>query len=222
MLTVHHLENSRSLRLLWLLEEMGVEYDLKIYQRDPKTNLAPADYQALHPMGKSPVVTDGEMTLAETGAIVEYLLDHYMTAGLRPEKGTPERQAYYYWMHAAEGSVMPLLTLGLFLTMMETRPPFFMRPIIKAVTGQLRKAYHTPSLRKQINYINTHLGENEWFTGSHLTGADAMMLFPLEAAMVRTVPDADYSHIKAYLDRVYARPAYQRAVERGGKQDLSM
>lgn len=220
MITVHHLENSRSLRVIWLMEELGVDYDVALYDRDPVTNLAPAAYRALHPLGKAPVVTIGEDTLAETGAIIEYFMDRHPEAGLRPEMGDPARQSYHYWMHAGEGSLMPLLVMGLFFNRMETVPPFFIRPIIKTVTGRIRDMYLTPSTSNIMDFIEAELGKSPWFTGARLTAADIMMSFPLEAAMVRAATGKSYRNIAAWLEKIHDRPAYKRAVEKGGIQEI--
>jgi len=218
MITLHHLENSRSLGLIWFLEEMGLDYDLQIHARNPETNLSPESYRKLHALGKAPVLQDGDLMLAEGGAIVEYLIDTYDKENtFRPaKKDTPEYRAYSYWMHASEGSLMPLIVLELFLGNMETRPPFFMRPIIKAVTGQLRKLYHTPTKETLFAYINSELEGRDWFAGDRITGADAMMAFPLQAASARSGLDARYPNVLAYLERLQARSAYQRAIEKGG------
>ena len=206
------------MRIIWLMEELGIEYDVKVYTRDPVSNLAPAEYKALHPLGKAPVVSDGDIMLAETGAIVEYFMDKYPDSGLRPAIGTPERQPYHYWMHFAEGSLMPLLVFQLFMTRMETQPPFFMRPIVKAVTGQLRKTYHTPTLSAQLAYVEAELGKSTWFAGEKMTGADIMMSFPLEAASGRIGLDA-YPNITTWLRRVRALPNYQTAFAKSGEMD---
>ena len=219
MITVHHLQNSRSMRIIWLMEELGLDYDIKIYARDATTNLAPADYKALHPLGKAPVVTDDGQTLAETGAIVEYFLDKYPDSGLRPAPGTPERIAYNYWMHFSEGSLMPLLVFQLFLTRMETQPPFFIRPIVSAVTGKLRTAYHTPTLNAQLAFIEAELGRSTWFAGEKMSGADIMMSYPLDAASGR-IGLSSYPNINAWLERLRAIPSYQAAIAKGGELDV--
>lgn len=220
MITVHHLEQSRSVRIIWLLEELGVDYSLKSYARDPKTNLAPPEYLALHPLGKAPLITDGDKVLAETGAIAEYIIDKYDAENWRPAKGSPERIAYNYWLHAAEGTLMPYLILHLFMTRMETAPPFFMRPIIKAVTGQVRKAYLTPSLTKFYTYMDAELEGVTWFAGDTPTLADIMMSFPLQAAAGRGALDDTYPHIMTYIERLNARPAYNVALAKSGNMDI--
>ena len=220
MLTVHHLENSRSIRILWMLEELGVPYELKLYARDRQTNLAPNEYRKLHPVGKAPILTDGDLVLAETGAIVEYLLDTHPDSGLRPPVGSQERQPYHYWLHAAEGSLMPLLILTLFLTRMESQPPFPIRSVVKMVTGQVRKLYLTPSLTSLLDHIEHELSRSTWFAGETLTAADIMMGFPMEAAAARGGLGAAHPHALAWIERMRARPAYQAAVEKGGRLDI--
>ena len=220
MLTVHHLENSRSIRILWMLEELGVPYEVKLYARDSQTNLAPASYRDLHPLGKAPVITEGELVLAETGAIIEYLLDSNPDCGLRPPIGSPERQRYHYWLHAAEGSLMPLLVLTLFFGRMETQPPFPIRSIVKLVTGQVRKLYLTPTLTSLLDYIDQELSTSTWFAGEQLTAADIMMGFPLEAAAARGAVGASHPHALAWIERMRARPAYKAAIEKGGHLDI--
>lgn len=219
MITVHHLEQSRSVRVIWLLEELGVDYTLKTYARDPKTNLAPQEYLDLHPLGKAPLITDGDEVLAETGAIVEYIIDHYGDNSWRPGKGSAKRIRYNYWLHAAEGTLMPYLVLHLFLTRMETVPPFPIRPIIKAVTGQVRKVYLTPSLGKFFDFMNDELEGVTWFAGNKLTLADIMMSFPLEAAVGRAGLGQSHPHIMAYLERLHARPAYIKALQKAGDME---
>lgn len=220
MITVHHLQNSRSLRVIWLMEELGVDYQVAVYDRDPVTNLAPESYRALHPLGKAPVVTVGDDTLAETGAIIEYFMDRHPDAGLRPEIGDPAREKYQYWLHAAEGSLMPLLVMALFFGRMETVPPFFIRPIVKTVTGKIREMYLTPSTANMMDFIEAELGKSSWFAGDKISGADIMMSFPLEAAMARVELGRSYTNIKAWLEKIHARPAYAKAVEKGGVQEI--
>ena len=139
MLIVHHLENSRSQRILWLLEELGVEYEIKAYKRDPETSLAPPDMRDVHPLGKAPMITDGDVTIAESGAIIEYLMDTYDDGTLRPPAGTPERRTWTYWLHYAEGSFMPLMILSLIVNRIETaKMPFFVKPVAKGIAQSVR------------------------------------------------------------------------------------
>ncbi len=218
MLTVHHLNNSRSQRVLWLLEELGVEYEVKRYERDPKTMLAPASLRAVHPLGKSPVVTDGDRTLAESGAIVEDLIDRYGNGRLIPAAGTPERLRYTYWLHYAEGSAMPPLLLKLVFDRIETAPtPFFVRPILRAIAGKVKSSFIGPQLETHLAYQESELGKSTWFAGEELTGADIQMSFPLEAAASRAgLTAASRPKLFAFLERIHSRPAFRRALERGG------
>lgn len=221
MLTVHHLEHSRSQRILWLLEELGVSYEIQRYARDPKTRLAPQSLKAVHPLGKSPVITEDGTTVAETGAIIEYLLDRHAAGRFRPAPDTPEFQQYRYWLHAAEGSVMPLLVMKLVFGATTQKPvPFFIRPITRAVAGQVGKAFIDPGIEACLQLMEQTLGEHEWFAGDELTGADFIMSFPVEAATVRAAQAGEYPNLHAFLDRLRARPAYQAALERGGPYEI--
>ena len=220
MITVHHLQNSRSLRIVWLMEELGVPYEVKTYDRDPVSNLAPDAYRALHPLGKAPVVTVDDQTLVETGAIIEYFLDRYPQANLRPAGGSEDLTRFQLWMHASEGSLMPLLVMSLFFSRMETQSPFFIRPIIKAVTGRVREFYLTPTTNTQLAFIESELAKRPYFAGEQLTGADIIMSFPLEAASARLGLSENYPSIAVWLERIHARPAYKAAVEKAGAQDI--
>jgi glutathione S-transferase len=217
MITVHHLNNSRSQRILWLLEEIGVEYQIKHYQRDPKTMLAPPELRAVHSLGKSPVITDGELTLAESGAIIEYLAGRYGRQ-LLPAEGSPERLRCTYWLHFAEGSAMPPLLLKLVFDTLERAPmPFFVKPIARGISSKMKGTYINPQLRQTLDYLEGELGKSEWFAGDSFSVADIQMSFPLEAAASRAGLDASRPKLKAFLERIHARPAYQRALERGGE-----
>ncbi|MCA9529539.1 MAG: glutathione S-transferase [Myxococcales bacterium] len=221
MLTVHHLENSRSQRVLWLLEELGAAYEVRRYERDPKTMLAPPELEAVHPLGKSPVITDGDVTVAETGAIVEYLIDRYGEGRLRPEPGTPERLRYTYWLHAAEGTFMPVLVMKLVMSRLGHPPiPWLIRPIAKKVGEGVQREFTDPRIDASFAFAERELGKSTWFAGEALTGADIMMSFPCEALMARAAGAGRYPRVAAFVDRVHARPAYQRALERGGPYAL--
>ena len=220
MITVHHLENSRSQRVLWLLEELGIDYEVKRYNRDAKTGLAPPELEAVHPLGKSPVITDGDTTVAESGALIEYIIDRYADGKLIPAAGTPERLQYTYWLHAAEGSMMPLMVMSLIVGRIETAPvPFFLKPVTKGIAGKVKSGYLEPNITRQLQFMNAELGKRVWFAGDEFTAADVQMSFPVEAAGVRASLDA-YPNLKDFLERIHARPAYQRALERGGPYDL--
>ena len=219
MLTVHHLENSRSQRVLWFLEELGAQYEIRRYERDKKTSLAPAALKAVHPTGKSPVLEDAGAVIAETGAIIEYLVDKYDGA-LAPAPGGPEHLRYKYWLHAAEGSFAPLLVMTLFLNRMEAAPmPFFARPIAKRLTNGVRQGYLDHTMKALFGHLETELGKSEWLAGDALTGADVMMSFPMEGLSMRGDLSA-YPKIDGFLKRIHARPAYKRALERGGPYAL--
>lgn len=221
MITLHHLENSRSQRILWLLEELGVDYRLKRYQRDTKTGLAPPDLLTVHPLGKSPVITDGDITVAESGAIIEYLVDNYDNGHLLPAAGTVERRAYTYWLHYAEGSFMPLMILALIMGRVETAPmPFFIKPIAKGIVARVRGSYLGPNTKRHLDFMESALEQSPWFCGEQLTAADIQMSFVLEAAEVRTNLAADYPNLAGFLERVRARPAYQAALKKGGPYQL--
>ncbi|TAM12443.1 MAG: glutathione S-transferase [Nevskiaceae bacterium] len=217
MMTVHHLNDSRSQRILWLLEELAVPYEIRKYQRDPDTMLAPPELLKVHPLGKSPVITDGDQTVAESGAIVEYLVERYGNGHLIPPAGTPERLSYRYWLHFAEGTAMPPLLLTLIFDRITTAPmPFFAKPIARAISRQVHTAFIDPNLTRQLDFMEAELGRHEWFAGAEFSAADVQMSFPLEAAAQRGGLDASRPRLMAFLQRIHARPAYQRALQRGG------
>lgn len=220
MLVVHHLNNSRSQRVLWLLEELGVPYEVKRYERDAKTMLAPPELKAVHPLGKSPVVTDDGKTLAETGAIVEYILETYGQGRLIPPPGSPERLRFTYWLHYAEGSAMTPLLLKLVFTALPNRAPGLMKGLVKSIGRKAQQSFVDPQVKAHIDYWEGELAKGAWFAGSAFTAADIVMSFPLEAAAARAGADAR-PRVKAFLDRIHARPAYQRALERGGPYDYA-
>ena len=219
MITVHHLNNSRSQRVLWLLEELGIEYEVRRYQRDPGTMLAPAALRQIHPLGKSPVITDGPLTLAESGAILEYLVETH--GRLAPPAGTPQWRRYRYWMHYAEGSAMPPLLMKLVFDRMErSKAPFLVRPIVRGIARQVKRAYIEPQIALHLDYLESELAKFPWFAGDDFTAADIQMSFPLEAAAARGGLDARRPRLMAFLERIHARPAYRRALERGGEFKL--
>jgi glutathione S-transferase len=220
MITVNHLENSRSQRVLWLLEELGLDYEIIRYERDKQTSLAPPALKAVHPLGKSPVLTDGDLVIAETGAIVEYVVGRHGDGRLIPAAGTAERLRYTYWLHMAEGTAMPLLVMTLVFGRVETAAPWFIRPIAKAIAGQVRSSYLGPNLTAVLDLMEAELGRSAWFAGEALTGADVMMSFPIEAAAARADALASYPRLRAFLERIHARPAYRTALERGGPYAL--
>ncbi len=221
MITVHHLENSRSQRILWLLEELNLEYEIKKYARDSVTSLAPPELIKLHPLGKAPVVSDGDKTLAESGAIVEYLVRKYDNGRLKPAADSPGGMAYTYWLHYAEGTFMPLMIVSLIINRIETAPmPFFVKPVAKGITQKVRNGYLDANVKRNLDFMESSLNSALWFCGDDLTAADIQMSFAVEAASVRTNLQEDYPNLAACLERMQARPAYQRALEKGGPYEL--
>jgi glutathione S-transferase len=221
MITVHHLNNSRSQRVLWLLEELGLPYQIKHYQRDKKTMLAPPELRAVHPLGKSPVVTDNGKTIAESGAIVEYLVDTYGQGKLKPPPGTDEALAYTYWLHFAEGSAMPPFLIKLIFDTMESRKmPFFIKPVVKGIAGKVRKGFLDRQIGSVLDYMESELGKHEWFAGNEFTAADIQMSFPCEVATTRGGLGQTRAKLSAFVQRIHARPAYKRALEKGGPYEL--
>ena len=221
MIIVHHLNNSRSQRVLWLLEELGIEYEIKRYQRDQKTMLAPPELRQVHPLGKSPVITDGGLSLGESGAIIEYLVERYGNGRLVPAAGTPEKLRYNYWLHYAEGSIQPMLLMKLIFDRIEKAPmPFFARPIAKAISRNTKSSFIDPNIKRHLDYMEAELGKTRWFAGNEFTAADVQMSFPLEAATVRAGLDSRWPNLMAFLGRVHARQAYKRAIEKGGEYQL--
>jgi len=217
MLFVHHLDNSRSQRVLWLLEELAVPYEIVRYRRDPQTMLAPPALRAVHPLGKAPIVTDGDLTLVESGAIVEYLIERYGDGRFAPAAGSPQRLRYRQWLHYAEGSLMPPLLLKLVFHRVETaKMPFFVKPIAKGIAHKVRHDFIDPQLRLHLDYLESELARSEWFAGEAFSGADIQMSFPLEAAAAGGALGTNRPRLAAWLERIHARPAYLRALERGG------
>jgi glutathione S-transferase len=218
MLTVHHLDNSRSQRVLWLLEELAVPYEIKHYRRDPKTMLAPPELKQVHPLGKSPVVTDGDATLAESGAVIEYIVGRYGNGRLLPADGTPERLRYTYWLHYAEGSAMSPLLLKLIFDRIAKGPvPFFAKPVVRGIVDNVMGGFVGPQLKTHIDHMEAALVRSTWFVGEQFSAADIQMSFPVEVAKERAgVEPGTRPKMCAFLERIHARPAYQRALERGG------
>ncbi len=220
MLTVHHLNQSRSQRVLWLLEELGLEYQIKHYQRNKLTMLAPPELKAVHPLGKSPVISDGDLVIAETGAIIEYLIEKYGKGALIPAAGSAERLRYTYWLHYAEGSLMPLLVMKLVISKITPGAPALIRPIARPIVNSLNQRFLGPNLKTHLDFVESELARSEWLAGDALSAADVIMSFPLEAASARNDDGVARPHIQAFVERVRARPAYQRALEKGGPYEL--
>jgi glutathione S-transferase len=223
MITVHHLETSRSQRVLWLLEELGVPYEIKLYKRDPRTRLAPPELKKVHPLGKSPVITDGDLVVAESGAILEYLVDTYGSqaqgeaANLLAPTGSAEQRQLRFWMHFAEGSLMNWLVMKLVFMTIPTQPmPFFVKPIARQLCQQVQAKLINPNLASSMAFMEQHLTQHTWFAGERLTLADFQMSFAVAAMLSRADDAKRCPKLAAYLARIEARPAYQRALAKGG------
>lgn len=222
MITVHHLENSRSLRIVWLLEELNIEYKIKKYKRDPKTMLAPQELKDIHPLGKAPVITDENGAHAESGAIIEYILENYGGDQLIPKKqDSSAYNKYKFFMHYAEGSVMPVLVMSLIFSTINSKMPFFMKPVFSLIDQQVRANYITPTTQTHFSYIESTLAEHKWLTGDQFTGADIQMSFPIITALDREINMDSYKNIKRFLKQVEERPAYKKAINQTEKLDFS-
>ncbi|HGM5490965.1 TPA: glutathione S-transferase family protein [Serratia fonticola] len=220
MIIVHHLNNSRSQRILWFLEELGVPYQVVRYQRDKTTMLAPPELKKIHPLGKSPIVVDGDLTLAESGAIIEYLQEAYDAQGLFTPTDFHARQEYRYWLHYAEGSLMPLLLMKLVFSRLGHPPiPWVMRPIAGAIGKGVQREYLDKQIATHRDYLEQHLNNSTWFVGNEFSAADIQMSFPVEALAGRGGLEG-CPKLQDYLQRIHARPAYQRALEQGGPFNL--
>ena len=219
MIVVHHLNNSRSQRILWALEELGLDYEIKRYQREPSMQ-APASLRAIHPLGKSPVITDGDNTLAESGAILEYLAETYGEGKLKPATGTPEHLRYRYFLHYAEGSLMPLLFMKLVFTRLPERVPWAMRPVARMISAGADKALLGPQISNHFAFLEGELASRDWFAGTDFSAADIQMSFPIEAAAARAGLGARTPRLKAFVEAIQARSAYKRALERGGPYSM--
>lgn len=221
MIIVHYLNNSRAHRILWLLEELGLPYEVKTYQRGPDMR-APASLKAVHPLGKSPVIEEDGRVIAESGAIIEYLIEtHGAGKDLRPQPGTDEVLRYRYWLHYAEGSAMPLLLLKLLFLRLPGQMPFFLRPVAKMIAGGVQAKLVDPQLADHLAFWNAELSRDGWFAGSAFSAADIAMSFPVEAGMTRIGGMGEVGAVRRYLEAIRARPAYQRALSRGSQYDYA-
>jgi glutathione S-transferase len=220
MIIIHHLNNSRSQRILWMCEEIGVDYQVKKYKRNKKTQLAPKSLMKIHPLGKSPVISDGDRNIAESGVILEYLAENY-GSHLIPKKSSEQYWQYKYWLHFAEGSLMPQLLLKLiFDKIKSTRVPFFIKPITHKIANKVLDDYILPNVMNFMVFIESHLGNNEWFAGDEITAADIMMSFPLEASMAR-IKKSNYPNIDAWVKKIHLREGYKKALKVGGPYEFS-
>lgn len=221
MITLHHLEKSQSIRILWLLEELGMPYEIKLYDRDPVTRLAPAAYKAVSALGTAPVITDNGVTLAETNAIVDFILDGQPASPLRPQPGDANRAAYLFWFHTAQGSLQPLLTNKFVLGALTTRAPFLVRPVAKGLVEALNTAFFDPRLNALKKEIERALGQSKWFAGETLTAADIVMGYCMELAAQRAgMDEARFPNGHRFLKQMREYPSYIRALEKDGKATI--
>ncbi|MDN3638603.1 glutathione S-transferase [Simiduia curdlanivorans] len=220
MITLHHLNNSRSQRIIWLLEELGVDYDIVQHQRDPKTQLAPPSLRAIHPLGKSPVIVDesNQMVMAESGAIIEYLIQVYGDSQWQRHRDQAEYWDYVFWLHYSEGSVMPPLVMRLVMAGVSKAPmPFFAKPIARSICSKVLAQFVQPNISRNLAFIESHLHQRQWFNDERISGADVQMSFALEAGVASGLIDERFPAIRAFVERCHQRPAYQRALKRGGE-----
>ena len=208
MLTLHHLEYSQSFRVLWLLEALGAPYELKCYNRDPETNLAPDDYKALSPLGTAPVVTDGDLVLAESNAIIDYILDSHPDSTLRPGAGDKDRARHLFWFHAAQGSLMSMQGIAMVLTLLESRTPWPISALLKAIFGKVRAMFVNPRLDTLFELMESDLGKLPFFGGDNLTAADITLVYPMYAARDKGTFAGKYPNINAWFDRIEALPSF--------------
>ncbi len=214
---VHHLEKSRSHRVLWMLEELELSYEMKVYARDPVTIRAPESLRKLHPLGKAPLLeVDGEV-FAESGAILEHCVDELAPGTLRPERGTSDFHQYRYWMHYGEGSLMSPLLVRLIMGKVKTAPlPFFIKPIAGGIVKKVEATFTRPELELHAGHIERHLASHAFFAGEAFTAADVQMSYPIEALLHRGHVEANQDKTRAWFETISARPAYVRATEKGG------
>ncbi len=220
MITVHHLEYSQSFRVLWLFEELGVDYELKLYERDKLTRLAPASYKKVSPLGTAPVISDGDVVLAESNAIMDYVLDKHPSKTLRPEPGSADRAQFLFWYHASQGSMMPVLLIDTLLGMIESRSPFFIRALLKPIFKLTRANFSKPRMQALLEKAEADLAETPYFGGKNLTIADIVLSYPMES-MNQSGLLKDYPNCAAWVERMHESPAFKRAVEKDGKPSIA-
>ncbi|MGY5394465.1 glutathione S-transferase family protein [Acinetobacter sp. NigerLNRRAM0016] len=210
MITLHHLEQSRSFRILWALEELNLEYQIKFYRR-LATLAAPPELKQIHPLGKAPVLTDQDQNIAESAVILEYLQEQYDPQQQFKPQERADLQQYRYWMHYAEGSLMPLLVMQLVMNNVPQHVPFLVKPVAKKITAGVKAGFIQPRLKDHIQFLETYLASHDYFAGT-FSFADIQMSFPLQALMTRA--HGNYPNIQAFLQRIAQRPAYARALSR--------
>jgi len=220
MIILHHLEYSQSFRILWLLEELKVEYGLQKYNRDPVTHLAPEEYKAISPLGTAPVITHGDRALSETAAIMDYIIDLYPDEFLRPEVGSPDRAQYLFWFHAAQGSIMPLMLMESVFHIIQTKVPSLLRLILKPVFAKVSNGFIKARMVKLLEQAEKDLTNAQWFGGKELTLADILLSYPIESAQKRGFITADYPLTEKWLKRIKQRPAFIRAKTEDGRDSM--
>ena len=220
MLTLHHLEYSQSFRVLWLLEELGAEYELKIYERDTETYQAPPELKKLSPLGSAPVITDDKVILAESSAIIDYILDAHPDSGLRVSPDSGDRVRYLFWMHASQGSMMSLMLMEAVFQILISRVPFLIRPIIKAILKQASLNLIKPRMTSLLNIAEADLQLSKYFAGDRLTTADIAMIYPMAAAKDRFYLDVDYPECNDWLDRVQQSESFKSAAAKDGRDSI--
>lgn len=222
MIRLHHLNNSRSQRIIWALKELNLDFEIKSYDRDPITYQAPASLKEIHPLGKAPVLEDDGQVIAESAVIIDYLVSQY-APHLKPSGEYKEQLNYHYWMHYAEASLMPYMVMKLVFEKIKTSPmPFFAKPIAKKIVNKASTSFIAPNIATHMKYIENHLSDREWFCGKEMSGADFQMIFPLEAAVARkVVSNEQFPNIVKYVKQVHERPAYQAALKASGDYDYA-
>jgi glutathione S-transferase len=222
-LTLHHLEYSQSFRVLWMLEELQIPYDLVVYDRDARTMAAPDEYKTLSPLGTAPVMTCGDLALAESSAIMEFVLDRTPEQKLRPGPDSPDRTRYLFWWHAAQGSMMPLQLMQTVTTISQKRLPFFMKPFVKLYTNGLDELFIQPRLNRILDIAEADLANAPWFGGKHLSAADFLIAFNMIVGAERDmITEADHPRCMEWVARMKALPSFARATEKDGRESMAL
>ena len=219
-LTVHHLEYSQSFRILWLLEDLGAPYEVKVYERDPKSRLAPAEYKAVSPLGTAPAITDGDLALAETNAIIDYILDQHPESTLRPAPTAQNRTNYLFWFHAAQGSMMPIMLFGAVFGSIEKSVPFFLKGLIRKITAQVKAGFLNPRMTALINKAEADLSASKWLAGDDLTAADIVMSYNMESSRNAGYITDAHPNCLRWLEQMHADPAFIAAMEKDGRETM--
>ena len=220
MLTLHHLEYSQSFRILWLLELLGADYSLKIYERDAKTSLAPKEYKALSPTGTAPVLTDGEVTLSETNTIIDYLLEKYPNNTIRSSRENPNHLQHLFWYHSSQGSLSPLLLMDTIFRVVQIKVPFIIRPILKLALGKVTQGFIMPRVKALLKKANADLAQSPWFGGENITAADVVLSYSMESVSHKGWLGEDYPHCQDWLERMREEAAFQKAREKDGRNSI--